>query len=287
LYDYASLLTLTLNFAPTKKVPPNLSLSSFHPPSASSSCPSIFPYEEEKEDRDRLLFPRLSKVILNLPLGSSYMDSRPKPLSRRISKLLNTFSPPHLILSLGSSPEITLASLLPEHLARTEILELASHHVGHLPSITKRSCPEMRLVRVRPHPAVRMRDLKLLCYGLCTSREVKKGGWRRGNEWGFRVVGGQRDGRNRGGEEEGEGGWTVRVEVRWVPLAREGWWDREMREEIEREVEEARRKEEDWVQGVVLMFDDEDDGGGDWKRHFERLILLETDARELIDGYSS
>jgi hypothetical protein len=79
----------------------------------------------------------------------------------------------------------------------------------------------------------------------------------------------------------------VRVEVRWVPLAREGWWDREMREEIEREVEEARRKEEDWVQGVVLMFDDEDDGGGDWKRHFERLILLETDARELIDGYSS
>lgn len=156
--------------------------------------------------------------------GASYLDSRPKPLSRRVAKLIGTFSPRTLVLARTSSAEISLASILPHHLVKTERLFLASHHVSHLPSITARTAPRLWLVVVEPYPAVRLRDLQLLCTGL-----------------------------------EGSG---VRIEVRWAARGTETWWDREMEQEIEGQVNEARLTGKAWAEEIVFRY--REVGEPDW-----------------------
>ena len=55
----------------------------------------------------------------------------------------------------------------------------------------------------------------------------------------------------------------VRVEVRWVRAEDENWWDREMREGMEAEIQLARTNEEKWVDCVVLLREGEDEEEGD------------------------
>ncbi|KAL7411323.1 hypothetical protein BDY24DRAFT_396393 [Mrakia frigida] len=167
--DYQNLRSLHLRFGPLQKLP--FSLSSHNP------LPPYLPR-----------FPNLKLIHLDLAKGSSYLSCRPKPMARRVAKLIGGFSPETFILARSSSAEISLSAVMPHHLRKTKYLLLASHHISHLPSLTPQSCPQMRKIRVIPYPAVRTRDLKILCLGL------------------------------RGG--------GVRVEVRWVRREEENWWDR-------------------------------------------------------------
>ncbi|CDZ97632.1 hypothetical protein [Phaffia rhodozyma] len=199
LADYRQLETLTLNFATLKKIP--IELSGIDPVSG------------------LVLFPKLHTLSLHLALGSSYSSAPPKPLSRRITKLLGTFSPRTFLFDPTSSSEVTLAAITAHHLAHTEFLSIASHQIGHLPRFTPLSVPSLEVVQVRAYPAVSVRDLKYLCEGLVGSDTV--------------------------------------VEVVWVKRGQEAWWDREMRLEVEKEVGRARRAGDDWVDSVILLFEGE------------------------------
>ena len=127
--DYSHLLHLHLAFGPLTKLPFSLSSTVPDPHDPSSHLPR---------------FPNLALIHLDLAKGSSYLDCRPKPLSRRVSKLMGTFSADALVLSRDGSAEISLKSVGIEHLWKTKYLSLASHQVGHLPEITRRRCPDMK-----------------------------------------------------------------------------------------------------------------------------------------------
>lgn len=186
-------------------------------------------------------FPRLHTIHLSLASGSSYLASRPKPLSRRVAKLLGTFSPKRLTIAHDSSAEITLAALSSVTLHRTTTVEVASHHVGFLPLSYMRHSPLAHAV-VRPYPAVRTRDVHLLSVNLPPS---------------------------------------AALHVRWGPRATEPWYDREMRQAVEKAVWAGRLSpaaDAAWFEKVRLEFeddqprpnaDDDDDGIVDEARAVE------------------
>jgi hypothetical protein len=165
-------------------------------------------------------FPHLHTIHLSLASGSSYLSQRPKPLSRRVAKFLGDFSPRRLTIAPDSSAEITLAALSSVTLHATEVLELASHHISFLPLTYLRHSPIKHAI-VRPYPAIRTRDAHLLAVNLAVEAVLH---------------------------------------VRWGPRETEPWYDREMRQQVEKAVWAARLDGSSagrWVERIRLEFEDD------------------------------
>lgn len=180
-------------------------------------------------------FPLLKTIHLNLSAGSSYLSARPKPLSRRVAKFLGSFSPDKLVIAANASADVTLAAISSVTLHATKRLDMASHSVGFLPLTYLKHAPLQDVV-LRPYPAVRTPDVVLLSTHLASA---------------------------------------CTLHVRFGPKAVEPWYDREMRQTLEKTVLNLRmsgREDGRWVDKVRLEFEDDDRTGDGEEYDLERAV---------------